>query len=74
MSLLTGLFVLILAPECYLPFREAGAAFHASEDGIEAMSRAEAIIATPPSSRLSSSSRAKSRDLTKYEIPTTIYF
>ena len=51
-GLLTGLLVLILAPECYLPFREVGAAFHASEDGVEAMARSERIIATPPSSRV----------------------
>lgn len=46
-DLYIGLLVLILVPECYLPFREVGAAFHASEDGMEAMSRSEALIATP---------------------------
>ncbi len=46
-DLLTGLLVLILAPECYLPFREIGASFHASEDGIEAMERVETIVSTP---------------------------
>ncbi|WP_245532405.1 thiol reductant ABC exporter subunit CydC [Acaricomes phytoseiuli] len=37
----TGLLVLILVAECYLPFRELGAAFHASDDGREAMRRIE---------------------------------
>ncbi|WP_433267127.1 thiol reductant ABC exporter subunit CydD [Actinosynnema sp. CS-041913] len=39
LTLLTGLVVLILAPECYLPLRAAGAAHHASEDGMEAVRR-----------------------------------
>ncbi len=39
LGLAIGLFVLILAPECYLPLRAAGAAHHASEDGLEAARR-----------------------------------
>ncbi|GHD01145.1 thiol reductant ABC exporter subunit CydC [Zhihengliuella salsuginis] len=39
MGLTAGLVALILAPECYLPLREVGAAFHASEDGVEALRR-----------------------------------
>ncbi len=68
-DLLTGLLVLILAPECYLPFRQVGAAFHASEDGIEAMDRAQRVIETPGSVLLSveptldRSSRAELGDL-----------
>lgn len=52
MSLEVGLVALLLAPECYLPFREVGAAFHAAEDGIEAMARAERIAASPLSTTL----------------------
>ncbi|MGN6485459.1 MAG: ABC transporter ATP-binding protein/permease, partial [Thermomicrobiales bacterium] len=52
MSLEIGLLALLLAPECYLPFREVGAAFHAAEDGIEAMERAERIASTPKASIL----------------------
>jgi thiol reductant ABC exporter CydD subunit/thiol reductant ABC exporter CydC subunit len=37
LGLAVGLFVLILAPECYLPLRAAGAAHHAAEDGLEAV-------------------------------------
>ncbi len=39
----TGLLVLVLAPECYLPLRAAGAAHHASEDGLEAVRRVELV-------------------------------
>jgi ATP-binding cassette subfamily C protein CydCD len=39
LDLQTGLLVLVLAPECYLPLRQVGAAFHAAEDGQEARRR-----------------------------------
>ncbi|WMY77580.1 thiol reductant ABC exporter subunit CydC [Citricoccus sp. I39-566] len=42
LDLYTGLLVLTLAPEVYLPFREIGSAHHASEDGVEALRRARA--------------------------------
>lgn len=40
----TALVVLILAPECYLPLRAAGAAFHASENGMAAVDRVATIV------------------------------
>jgi ATP-binding cassette subfamily C protein CydCD len=43
LGLATGLLVLVLTPECYLPLRAAGAAFHASEDGLEAVRRVAEI-------------------------------
>jgi ATP-binding cassette subfamily C protein CydCD len=43
-----GLLALLLAPECFTPFREVGSAFHASQDGREALSRARTIIDAPP--------------------------
>ncbi|HEY0453908.1 thiol reductant ABC exporter subunit CydC, partial [Actinophytocola sp.] len=46
LGLAVGLFVLILAPECYLPLRAAGAAHHASEDGLEAARRVAGLPAT----------------------------
>jgi thiol reductant ABC exporter CydD subunit/thiol reductant ABC exporter CydC subunit len=54
LSLAVGLFVLILAPECYLPLRAAGAAHHASEDGVEAVRRVSEIAEPPavPTDRL----------------------
>ena len=47
LSLAVGLFVLVLAPECYLPLRQAGAAHHASEAGMETV-REIAALPTPP--------------------------
>ncbi|MBG6055228.1 ATP-binding cassette subfamily C protein CydCD [Salinibacterium sp. CAN_S4] len=45
--LAVGLVALILAPECFAPFRELGSAFHASQDGLSAQRRARAIIDQP---------------------------
>lgn len=47
LDLQTGLLALILAPECFVPLRQVGAAYHASEDGVEALRRADEIITTP---------------------------
>ncbi|WP_026424830.1 thiol reductant ABC exporter subunit CydD [Actinokineospora inagensis] len=47
LTLVVGLFVLIVVPECYLPLRAAGAAHHASEDGLEAVRRVAEIPAAP---------------------------
>lgn len=44
MGLEVGLLALILAPEVFLPLRSVGAAFHASEDGLEALRRAEDLL------------------------------
>ncbi|GAA3996375.1 thiol reductant ABC exporter subunit CydC [Allokutzneria multivorans] len=48
LTLAVGLFALILAPECYLPLRAAGAAHHASEDGVEAVRRVAEIASDAP--------------------------
>ena len=47
LSLQTGLMVLILAPEAYLPLRQAGAQFHASADGLAAADQAFTVIEEP---------------------------
>lgn len=47
LDLYAGLTVLILAAEVYLPFRDIGSAFHASEDGVAALQRAKAQIDQP---------------------------
>ena len=44
LSLETGLFALVLAPEAYLPLRRLGAEFHASEEGLSAAERVFAIV------------------------------
>ena len=47
LDLRTSLFVLILAPEIYLPLRQVGAAFQASTDGFAALDQAFAVLARP---------------------------
>jgi thiol reductant ABC exporter CydD subunit len=47
LDLRTGLFVLVLAPEAYLPLRQLGLHFHASEEGREAIRSAFELIDTP---------------------------
>lgn len=47
MTLEIGLFALLLAPECFTPFREIGTAFHASEEGVEALGRVRTAIDAP---------------------------
>ncbi|WP_298229860.1 thiol reductant ABC exporter subunit CydC [Gryllotalpicola sp.] len=44
MTLDAGLIALILAPECYAPLREIGTAFHASQNGVEARRRVQALL------------------------------
>ncbi|MFI0356311.1 thiol reductant ABC exporter subunit CydD [Actinomadura sp. 9N407] len=47
MALATGLLVLILTPEVYLPLRALGTRFHASAEGVAAAERAFAVIDAP---------------------------
>ncbi len=46
LDLLTGLVVLILAPEVYLPLRAVGARFHDSAEGLAAASEVFAVLET----------------------------
>ncbi|MEO5901358.1 MAG: ABC transporter transmembrane domain-containing protein, partial [Ilumatobacteraceae bacterium] len=46
-DLRTGLLVIILAPEAYLPLRLVGARYHAAADGLAAAERTFAILETP---------------------------
>ena len=46
-DLVTGLAVLVLAPEVYLPLRQVGAHFHASTDGVAAATQVFAVLDTP---------------------------
>ena len=47
MSYATALLVLILTPEAYLPLRNVGAQFHASQEGAAAAEQVFAILQTP---------------------------
>ena len=46
-GLQTGLTVIILAPELYLPFRRLGAEYHASADGLAVAERMFALLDAP---------------------------
>jgi ATP-binding cassette subfamily C protein CydCD len=47
----TALLLLLIAPECFQPLRDLGTAFHQSQDGVEALRRAEERLdAEPPRS------------------------
>jgi ABC-type transport system involved in cytochrome bd biosynthesis fused ATPase/permease subunit len=45
MTLQTALFLLVLAPEAYLPLRRAAAEYHAAAEGVAAAERAFAVLA-----------------------------
>lgn len=47
LDLVTGLAVLVLAPEVFNPLRQVGAQFHASTDGVAAAEQAFAVIEAP---------------------------
>jgi thiol reductant ABC exporter CydD subunit len=47
LDLRTALFVLVLAPEAYLPLRQLGANYHASAEGIEAAGRVFDVLDAP---------------------------
>jgi ABC-type transport system involved in cytochrome bd biosynthesis fused ATPase/permease subunit len=51
LDLRTGLLALILAPEAYLPLRNAGAQFHATADGLAAATEVFAILEAPAPAR-----------------------
>ena len=46
-GLRTGLFVLVMAPEAYLPLRLLGANYHASAEGMSASEQVFAVLETP---------------------------
>jgi ATP-binding cassette subfamily C protein CydD/ATP-binding cassette subfamily C protein CydCD len=47
LDLATGLLVLILAPEAYLPLRQVGANYHASAEGLAAAEQVFAVLDAP---------------------------
>ena len=51
LDLRTALFVLVLAPEAYLPLRQLGANYHASAEGMAAAEQAFAVLEKPLPSR-----------------------
>lgn len=51
LDLVTGLTILVLAPEVYLPLRQVGAQFHASTDGVAAADQVFRVLETPVPAR-----------------------
>ncbi len=47
LDLYTGLLVLVLAPEAYLPLRQVGAQYHAAAEGLAAAEEVFAVLETP---------------------------
>ncbi|MFG3507260.1 thiol reductant ABC exporter subunit CydD [Streptomyces sp. NPDC047821] len=47
LDLYTGLVILILAPEAYLPLRQVGAQYHAAAEGLSAAEEIFAVLRTP---------------------------
>jgi ATP-binding cassette subfamily C protein CydCD len=68
MSLFTGLLVLLLAPEVYLPMRAVGANYHAAAEGLGATNEIYEFLETKPSLstgvlKLNSTEKVKIEDL-----------
>ncbi|MFE7566494.1 thiol reductant ABC exporter subunit CydD [Streptomyces sp. NPDC057539] len=51
LDLYTGLVVLILAPEAYLPIRQVGAQYHAAAEGLSAAEEIFTVLETEPPAR-----------------------
>ncbi|MFE2940597.1 thiol reductant ABC exporter subunit CydD [Streptomyces sp. NPDC059255] len=51
LDLYTGLVVLVLAPEAYLPIRQVGAQYHAAAEGLSAAEEIFAVLETEPVAR-----------------------
>lgn len=51
LDLRTALFVLVLAPEAYLPLRQLGANYHASTEGVAAAEQVFAVLEQPAAPR-----------------------
>lgn len=51
LALTTGIAVLVLAPEVFLPLRQVGTQFHAASDGVAAAAQAFAVLETPVPAR-----------------------
>ena len=58
----TAILVLLLAPECYQPLRDVGAAYHQSEDGVAALRSAQKIIDAPLPATVADSAATESKE------------
>ncbi len=69
-SLATGLFVLILAPEAFLPVRKLGAHFHDSTEGVDAVNAVMEVLDHPrhPGSKESPDPRREAIELADVQV------
>jgi ATP-binding cassette subfamily C protein CydCD len=58
-----ALFVLVLAPEAYLPLRALGANYHASADGVQAAADVFALLEAPDAGPVGGTTRAQDTGL-----------
>ena len=70
MDFLQALFILVLAPEFYLPLRMLGLRFHAGMDGTAAARRIYEILDMPVSELKAESSRLESSELSTSNLKT----
>ncbi|NDJ36801.1 MAG: thiol reductant ABC exporter subunit CydD [Chloroflexi bacterium] len=68
-----AMFLLVLAPEFYLPLRALGASFHASTDGAAAIDRVYEILETPLPPAAAEHIAPPLRDAIRYEAVTFVY-
>ncbi|WP_025155866.1 thiol reductant ABC exporter subunit CydD [Leifsonia aquatica] len=73
MELSVGLFVLLLAPEAFLPLRNVGASYHAAAEGIEAADNAFAVIEAAEGSRAATAGTAGTAVLQRPGIPGLVF-
>jgi ATP-binding cassette subfamily C protein CydCD len=71
LDLRTALFVLVLAPEAYLPLRQLGANYHASAEGVAAAEQVFAVLERPAAPRGARSDLPK-RPLTASDTRTDV--
>ncbi len=67
MELETGLMVLILAPDIYLPIRQVGTQFHAAVEGMEAWAQAQPMLNTSVERDVAFSSDVSALELRELE-------
>ncbi len=72
MPLEAGILALVLAPECFQPLRDLGTAHHASQDGAEALRRAQEAMARPLGSRLADGRSTHDEEPAGLTRPTTL--
>ncbi len=71
MSFHAALFVLVLAPEAYLPLRALGANFHASADGLRAAEQVFELLQAPAGDRSRGTVKAQGSSIRIAELDVT---